>query len=382
MQKQILKHLDALQHGQLALTLPDGSQHYFGDSSQALRADIDIHDQQLLEMVIAKGDIGFGEAYMLGLFSTQNLYNLLLFFLKNKHSITPLFYSNRLQLILSKLRQLFRRNNPQGSKKNIEFHYDLGNDFYQLWLDDTMSYSSGIYYASEDLKQSQLNKYQRIIEELASGETILEIGCGWGGFMQIAENQGKSVTGLTLSKQQKIYCDQLRQQQQLQRSMANLQDYRDEQQQYDNIVSIEMFEAVGVEYWHNYFSKIKQCLKKRGKAVIQTITINDCDYANYSKTSDFIREHIFPGGFLPSPEKFADCAKQHGLHVHNEFRFATSYKKTLLQWLANFSNAEQQLQQMQFDAGFMRKWQFYLAYCAAGFATEQTNVHQFTLVHA
>jgi cyclopropane-fatty-acyl-phospholipid synthase len=258
----------------------------------------------------------------------------------------------------------------------------LGNDFYSLWLDETMSYSSGIFCESDCLKKSQENKYQRILDQInKNGSKILEIGCGWGGFINQASIQGFEVKGLTLSNEQKSYADQLIKNKNLSAQIA-LQDYRHEKDKFDNIVSIEMFEAVGKEYWNEYFSKIKECLKSDGKAVIQTIAIGDEFYKKYIKTSDYIREYIFPGGFLPSPKIFNMLAKKNGLKVIEEFRFGDSYSKTLLKWLDNFNAVQNKIIELGYDHEFIRKWQFYLAYCAAGFESKRTDVIQYSLIHS
>ena len=380
MKNKIFKYLDKVKHGYLNIRTPCNSLIEVGEPSSALKADIHIKDWQLLDLVIAKGDIGFGEAYINGLFTTSKIENLLSFITTNHQELEPLFHSNIINAMFFKFKNLLRKNTLKGSKKNIEFHYDLGNDFYALWLDKTMSYSSAIYNQDNSLINSQLNKYNKIISELAQGETILEIGCGWGGFIKEAEAKGFITKGLTLSKAQKSYTDNLIKSNQL-KSYTALQDYRFEKNKYDNIVSIEMFEAVGQKYWQKYFSQIKKCLKDHGSAVIQTITIHHDQYKKYLKTSDFIREYIFPGGFLPTNQIFKKIATENGLLVANEYSFAASYHKTLLEWLDNFNKAEEKIKNLGYNQEFIRKWQFYLAYCAAGFKTERTNVTQFTLKH-
>ncbi|MFT6106160.1 MAG: cyclopropane-fatty-acyl-phospholipid synthase [Rickettsiales bacterium] len=382
MKRKIFKHLEKAKHGYLKITTPCGNDIEIGDKNSQIKADIQIEDWNVLDLVLSKGDIGFGEAYIKGLFTSSKIENLLLFISLNHKEFEAIFHSNIIYGAFFAIKNFFKKNSLKGSKKNIEFHYDLGNDFYSLWLDETMSYSSGIFCKADCLKKSQENKYQRILDQInKNGSKILEIGCGWGGFINQASAQGFEVKGLTLSKEQKSYADELILSKNL-NSKIDLQDYRLEKEKFDNIVSIEMFEAVGKEYWNEYFSKIKECLKEGGKAVVQTITIDDEFYKKYHETSDFIREYIFPGGFLPSPEIFKKTAKKNGLQVIDEFKFGDSYKQTLLKWLDNFNAVQKQVLELGYDQEFIRKWQFYLAYCAAGFESKRTDVIQYSLVHA
>jgi cyclopropane-fatty-acyl-phospholipid synthase len=382
MKNRIFKHLDKANRGYLIISNPCGNEIDIGDKSSNIKADIKINDWALIDLVLSKGDIGFGEGYIKGLFTTSNLANLLLFISLNQKKLEPLFHSNILYSAFFGIKNLFRKNSIKGSKKNIEYHYDLGNDFYSAWLDDSMSYSSGIFCKEDCLLKSQINKYHRILGQInQNGSGILEIGCGWGGFINEAHNKGYNVRGLTLSNEQKIYSEQLIKDKKLNAHIA-LQDYRMEQGKFDNIVSIEMFEAVGKKYWDDYFIKIKECLKKEGRAVVQTIAIGDEFYKKYLKTSDYIREYIFPGGFLPSPSIFNKLANSHGLHVVDEFGFGESYAKTLLKWLDNFNKAQSKVMNLGYNQEFIRKWQFYLAYCAAGFKSKRTDVIQYSLAHA
>jgi len=381
MQNKIFKYLEKIKEGYLVIKTPCGNEIDVGDKNSHLKADIEIHDWQLIDLAIAKGDIGFGIAYVNKLFSTSKIENLLLFFTLNQRELEPIFHSNFIYSIFFKIKNFFKKNTLKGSQKNIEFHYDLGNDFYKLWLDETMSYSSGIFYDNESLKQSQINKYQKILDNLNhDGKEVLEIGCGWGGFINEANKSGFAVKGLTLSKQQKAYVDENIVNDNS-NSCAVIQDYRKENQKFDNIVSIEMFEAVGKEYWSQYFAKIKQCLKAEGRAVIQTIVIADEFFDKYLSTSDYIREYIFPGGLLPCPKIFKDLARENGLKIVNEFSFASSYNKTLLKWLQNFDDKKEEIIKLGYSEEFIKKWRFYLAYCAAGFASKRTDVIQYCLAH-
>lgn len=381
MEKKILKYLDKIKYGYLQITTPNGATIDIGDKKSDIKADIKINDWQLLDLILSKGDIGFGKAYIEDIFTTSKIEDLLLFITANQQELEPLFHSNILYSAFFQVKNLFKRNSLKGSKKNIEYHYDLGNDFYSLWLDDTMSYSSGIFDNEDCLIKAQNNKYNRILDHInKNGSNILEIGCGWGGFITKASHRGYHIKGLTLSKEQKLYSDKLITKENLNAEIY-LQDYRLEEVKFDNIVSIEMFEAVGKDYWNEYFSKIKQCLKEDGRAVIQTIIIDDKFYDKYLKTSDYIREYIFPGGFLPSPKIFRKLANNNDLQIIDEFKFGDSYAKTLLKWLENFNKVHDKVLDLGYDQKFIKKWQFYLAYCAAGFYSKRTNVVQYCLSH-
>ena len=382
MKNKIFKYLEKAKYGSLEIKTPENEIIQIGNPSDNLKAKIKIHDWILIDLMISKGDIGFGEAYIKKIYETDKIEDLLLFFVLNQSTLNPIFYGNWLYSIFFAIKNFSKRNSIKRSKKNIEYHYNLGNDFYALWLDETMSYSSGIFCKEDCLLKSQGNKYKRILNQINQNSSrILEIGCGWGGFINQAHNRGYNVKGLTLSSQQKLYSDKLINDKNM-RSNVVLQDYRLEKGKFDNIVSIEMFEAVGRKYWNNYFTKIKECLNKDGRAVIQTITIGDEFYKKYLKTSDYIREYIFPGGFLPTSSIFNKLAKKHGLYVIDEFRFGDSYTKTLLKWLDNFNLAQSTILDLGYNQEFIRKWKFYLAYCAVGFNSKKTDVIQYSLAHA
>lgn len=380
---KLINILQSFENGFLIATMPSGEIIKSGNESHNLKADVQIHSWRVLNEVISKGDIGLAQMYMQGLVTTSNIANLLMILGKNAEKIDSIINGNALYTLIFRIKNLFRKNTHTGSKKNIEYHYDLGNDFYSLWLDKTMTYSSAYFKnENESLSQAQVNKYNLILENLNKEEKdILEIGCGWGGFINEAEKQGYNVKGLTLSNQQKKYVDELIAKNHF-KSQCILQDYRTENQKFSNIVSIEMFEAVGKEYWNVYFQKIKECLKENGRAVIQTITIDDSRYKSYEQTSDFIREYIFPGGFLPSNAIFQGLAQEHGLKVIDVKAFGQSYTQTLLMWLANFCNAEKEVFGLGYDRQFAKMWEFYLAYCASGFDMKRTDVIQYTLQHA
>ncbi len=372
--------LEKINHGALTLSLPNGKSMIFKSGNAEIEADMQIKDWQVFDSVLTGGDIAFGETYMDNLWQTSNIAALIEFFAVNSKVLDSFFHANKLKLSLFYFRNLFRKNSKIGSKKNISYHYDLGNDFYELWLDESMTYSSAIFKnKQESLNDGQKNKYERILSKINQGE-ILEIGCGWGSFAINAAQKGNFVNCLTLSKEQAKYAQERIEKSNLEDKIKiNIQDYRNEKKQYDSIVSIEMFEAVGKEYWEKYFKCLRNCLKQGGKAVIQTITIDSEIYKKYKNRFDFIQKHIFPGGFLPSIEIFEDLARKYDLKVEDKFSFAQDYQKTLLIWLKNFDKQKSKIKLMGFSDEFIRKWRFYLAYCAAGFATKRTNVVQFQL---
>ena len=378
---KIFKYLENVNQGCLEIITPENQKVIIGDKNSQLKANIKINDWSLLSRSAARGDIGFGEGYMLGLFTTDNLIDLLSFFVVNQEKLEDIFHGNLFISFVSAIGNLFRRNTIKGSKKNISFHYDISNDFFSLWLDPSMTYSSGIFFNSnDDLTTAQQNKYSRILSNIPSeNKSILEIGCGWGGFLENAAKKNHQLTALTLSKEQRQFAIDRLEKQNLSAQIL-LEDYRHHQHQYDNIVSIEMFEAVGKQYWPTFFNQIKSLLKKDGKAMIQTITIDDRAFDKYCKTNDFIRKYIFPGGFLPSENIFENLAKASGLEMIDKFDFAHSYYQTLKIWLDNFNNKLPAIKQLGFDDLFVRKWQFYLAYCAAGFYGKRTNVLQYSFV--
>ena len=378
---RLLKKLGRLESGQLDLTLPNGRQYVFEGKSTGSKASIALHSWQVLSNLMQKGDVGFAEDYRDGLWETNDLLALTHLGLSNQSAMNTMIAGNKMSRFIGMLSYLMNLNTLKGSRKNIQAHYDLGNDFYRLWLDPTMSYSAALYQNDDDsLQQAQLNKYDRLIAKLPqrSGR-LLEVGCGWGGFAERAMQQGDyAIKGITLSDEQHAYA----QNRLGQNAEIALEDYRLQDKQYDNIVSIEMFEAVGERYWKTYFSMLKQCLSRHGKALVQTITINEADFEQYRKGSDFIRSFIFPGGMLPSPSRFNQEAAQAGLKVNDQYFFAEGYAKTLEVWLENFDHKKAEVKQLGFDDRFIRLWRFYLAACAAGFRTRKTNVMQVELVHA
>jgi len=368
--------LEKIDFGAIEIELPNGEVKKFTSNVATPNAHIKIKNIAMIDECLIGGDVAFGESFINDEWESNNLPDLLLFLVLNSSVLEQFFHAHKFRMFFLYLQALFRKNTHNGSKKNIQYHYDLGNDFYQLWLDETMTYSSALFNdGNVDLSAAQRNKYQRILSKLNDKKNILEIGCGWGGFAKEAVLQGYNVIGLTLSKEQKKYADNLN----LKNFTIKLQDYRKEKNKYDNIVSIEMFEAVGRQYWNTYFKTIKNCLNKDGKAIIQTITIDDEVALGYKKRVDFIQKHIFPGGVLPSKSEFINLAKANDLKVVEAFDFGGDYQKTLINWLDDFNKVKEKVINLGFDEKFIRKWQFYLAYCAAGFGAKRTSVIQFEI---
>ncbi|CAN1539004.1 Cfa Cyclopropane fatty acid synthase and related methyltransferases [Burkholderiaceae bacterium] len=380
--ERLLKELSA---GYLNLYFPNGEKRSFGKPNDPLHAEIRFHRWSAFKDILKHGDIGFAEGYIRGDWDSPNLEKLLDLAVKNRNVLEQAIYGNWFGSLVYRIRHLLNRNSKMGSRKNIHAHYDLGNAFYTLWLDPSMTYSSAWFDSKEELvvQDAQKAKYQRILNslELHQPSEILEIGCGWGGFMEEAAKAGHRVTGLTLSTEQQAYASKRLAQHWPNYHQVRMQDYRDCKDQFDGIASIEMFEAVGEQYWPSYFEALARCLKKDGKACIQTIVIAENLFDRYRKSTDFIQQYIFPGGMLPSREAFKRHAKNAGLQIDGEFAFGPDYAKTLCVWYDNFNQKLSEIKQLGFDEAFIRLWNFYLLYCAAGFKEKNIDVVQFTLSH-
>jgi cyclopropane-fatty-acyl-phospholipid synthase len=377
-----LRHLDKINQGALNIQMPNGHSYQFGQPANQNPVHLVIKDWGVINNLIRKGDTGFAEDYRQGLWDTSDLTSLLTIGLLNEKAVDSMINGQKLHQILARISYLFKRNTVDGSKRNIHAHYDLGNDFYSLWLDKTMTYSSAIFKdEQESLEQAQFRKYDRIVERFdRQNPSVLEIGCGWGGFAdRCSETQsGADISGVTISDEQYDFAAHRVQG----RASILKRDYRLLDGQYDNIVSIEMFEAVGQEYWSTYFNKIKSLLKSKGSALIQTITIADDKFESYRKGSDVIRSLIFPGGMLPSPAVFEQTAAQSNLKMTDRYEFGLDYARTLEIWLNNFDAAYVDIKKLGYDDGFIRLWRFYLASCIAGFRTGRIDVMQAELKHA
>lgn len=379
--EQVFKILDRAPVGRFRIHTPDGATREFGRGNNDRVAVMEVKDWRVFSDFLQSGEIGLTETYRDGLWSTPDLTALLRLGLENMQALAPVVRGNLLTRLVSRVQYWLRANTPAGSRRNIQAHYDLGNSFYALWLDPSMTYSSALFSnADQDLLTAQHAKYDRLLGALEKDRgSLLEIGCGWGGFAERALNQGDyHYQGLTLSDAQHAYAKD--------RLGGNgevlLRDYRTQDGKYSNIVSIEMFEAVGERYWPLYFSKLKSLLDEKGKAMVQTITIREESFDSYRTRGDMIRTFIFPGGMLPSAPRFQAAAEKAGLQVNEIFEFGQDYARTLQIWLQNFEASLDQIVQMGFDEAFIRVWRFYLCACIAAFQTGNTNVMQVELVHA
>lgn len=377
----VFRMLEKVQRGRLDLTTPDGKTYAFCGENSGPFAAMTLHDSAVFRNAALRGDIALGEDYIAGRWDTDSIESLFSFFLLNIDAVEKKYADgnslNRWGFVL--LDRIFRRNSRTGSRSNIRRHYDVGNEFYSLWLDETMTYSSALFNDdTSNLAQAQCAKYGRILDRAAvGGDKILEIGCGWGGFAQEAASRGCRVTGLTISAAQHEYARQKLED----RADIRLQDYRDIDGLFDGLVSIEMFEAVGERYWPRYFKTVSGRLRKGGRAVIQTITIGDGIFSEYRRRSDFIRRHVFPGGMLPSTQAFVAAAEKAGLVCTDIFAFGQDYARTLREWLARFDARHDQFRAMGYTEAFIRNWRFYLGFCAAAFAAGRTDVMQVELRH-
>ena len=386
-----LQLLERLQHGSLTLQLPDGMLRHFGHGEDgAPVAAITLKNWNVFGAAFKSGDIGFAESYVAGDWTTPHLTDLLKLFIANRQQIEGMVYGTWAGRLLFRLKHLLNRNTRANSQKNIHAHYDLGNDFYGLWLDPTMNYSSAWFEgntapSSADLAGAQDAKVRRALQQVGvqPGERVLEIGCGWGALADMGATEfGVYVTGVTLSTEQLEFARQRMERLGLrERTDLRLQDYRDIQDgPYDAICSIEMVEAVGREYWPTYFQAVHRLLKPGGKACIQSIVIDDALFKRYIASTDFIQQYIFPGGCLPCPSEFRREAEAAGLRVQEEFTFGQDYAQTLRLWRERFLAERARILSGGFDQRFMHLWEFYLAYCEAAFAMQNIDVVQYTLV--
>lgn len=364
--------------GSLRLHTPEGNIHTFGKGAPA--AEMQIYDWSVVTATAARGDIGLGETYVEGLWDTPSIEALTQVALMNLDQFSSYVYAGVWNsLKFRTVNSIMRANSRRGAARNIRAHYDVGNEFYQLWLDPSMTYSSGLYEeGDDDLQNAQTRKYDRILERVKTGERLLEIGCGWGGFAERAADNGQHVTGLTISPNQKGYADARLDG----RAEIRLQDYRTTDGTFDNIVSIEMIEAVGERYWPAYFGTLKRRLADGGRAMVQAITVPDTYFETYRSTSDYIRHYTFPGGMLLSDCKIAQHAKLAGLNVTESFAFGQDYARTLRAWSRALEAETARIKRLGYGDAFLRNWHFYLGICAASFATGQTDVVQVELSHA
>ncbi|WP_342620324.1 cyclopropane-fatty-acyl-phospholipid synthase family protein [Rhodoferax sp. GW822-FHT02A01] len=383
--RTVFKLLSRLHHGSLTVQLPDGSMQRFGGESLP-HATLALHNWNVCSAALKSGDIGFAESYIAGDWSTPNLTDLLRVLIKNRAEVEDVIYGSWAGRLIYRIKHLLNRNTRANSQKNIHAHYDLGNAFYGLWLDETMNYSSALFQGdlTQPMADAQRTKVRRALTEAAvkPGDRVLEIGCGWGALAEMATTDMQAhITGVTLSTEQLAYARARMQRLGTeQRADLRLQDYRDiDDAPFDAICSIEMVEAVGREYWPTYFATVARLLKPGGRACIQSIVIDDAFYERYIHSTDFIQQYIFPGGCLPSPRVFREQARAAGLEVERELAFGPDYAETLRRWRDAFLAQRSAVMANGFDDRFVRIWEFYLAYCEAAFDERNTDVVQFTL---
>ncbi len=380
--RPLTRWLSRFRTGTLRLHLPDGRSLHFGGEIDGPAAEMTLHHPgRLVARVLHRGDIGFAESFMAGEWDTPALAPLIQVMASNEHAYnaTPAgrWYT---RLLLGALHRL-RANTLRGSRRNIAYHYDLGNDFYRLWLDETMTYSSAPFAEpGQPLAEAQRHKYRHTLEQLGAqpGERLLEIGCGWGGFAREAARAGVAVTGLTLSREQLAWAQSTLAEEGLDAELdLRLQDYREVSGQFDHIVSIEMFEAVGQEHWPAFFDTIYRCLRPGGRALLQIITIDEASWPVYTGGPDFIQRYIFPGGMLPTEGRVRDGLGAAGLHCEQVTSHAEDYADTLLAWHENFLACSEQIRAQGFDERFRRMWRYYLGYCEGGFRCGRIDLQRF-----
>ena len=379
----VFKTLKHIKHGHLKLTNFNNDVFYFGDEKENLKAEIKINQPGFFLNVIKNGSIGLAESYMKGEFETNNLSNLIELIARNIDVIYK--FSGILDLsAINYLRSKFIKNTISRSKENIAKHYDLGNEFFSLWLDKTLTYSSAIFdKEGQKLEEAQQNKYEKLTNLLSpkNGSKLLEIGCGWGGFAEyLGKKYDVKLDCITISKKQYEFAKERIHKSGLNHKVnIEMIDYRDVKKKYDAIASIEMIEAVGKDYLYNYFQSIKNNLAENGKAGIQAITINDKYFDRYKTKQDFIQKYIFPGGFLPSKKVLYNYANKNGLEINSYNSYGLHYSNTLILWRDEFLKKWDLISKQGFNLTFKRMWDFYLSYCEAGFKSKNIDLIQFSL---
>ena len=381
---QVFDGLGKLNNGRVDFVLRDGRVFRAEGKNPGPIAVLEINDDDIFARLIREGDLGFCEAYLDGGWSTPDLQAFMDFAHADNNEVYDSFPGMSMVRAFEKVRFWLQSNSKRQSRKNISYHYDLGNDFYKLWLDDSMTYSSAVFETGqESLENAQTAKYASLIDQMGAkaGDHVLEIGCGWGGFAEYAAaDRGLSVTGLTLSKAQLAFAQERIAQKGLQDKVTfKLQDYRDEKGIYDGIASIEMFEAVGEKYWPTYFDTLRNCLKPGGSATLQIITVRDDRWDIYRRGVDFIQKYIFPGGMLPSPSALRAEVDKAGLQFQKSIQFGQSYSLTLRRWYQDFNEKWDEVADLGFDDRFRRMWNLYLTSCASTFASGNCDVTQITV---
>ena len=381
--KIVFKSLKFIKYGNLKLTNYNGKQYNFGNPEEKLKVNVTINRPGLTYNIIKSGSIGMAEAYMRGDFETDNLTNLIELTAKNIKLVYK--FSGLLDFsLINYVKSLFIKNNKSRSRKNISKHYDLGNEFFSLWLDPSLTYSSAIFEKEDsNLELAQMNKYKKLLSLInpKPGDKILEIGCGWGGFAEfVGKNYDIKMDCITISQKQFDYASKRIFKNGLNEKIKiKLKDYRDVEAKYNSIASIEMIEAVGKNYLSSYFNTIKKNLSDNGKAAIQAITIDDALFDRYKTKQDFIQKYIFPGGFLPSKKSLYELSLSKGLDIKSYDSYGFHYSNTLKIWRDEFLNKWDQISTQGFDLNFKRMWNFYLSYCEAGFKSKNIDLIQFSL---
>ena len=383
-EKIVLNKLKKMKYGNLKLINYDGKVFHFGNLENALSADIKINSPKFYFNIISGGSSALGEAHMNKDFYTSNLTNLIEISARNIELVYSFSGSLKIKKIKNFFKSIFASNTKSKSLKYISKHYDLGNNFFSKWLDKTLTYSSAVYENENDsLEVAQKNKYQKLINllKVKNGNKILEIGCGWGGFSEyLAKKYDVSVDCITISKKQFDFTKKRIFESNLNNKVnVKFLDYRDINQKYDHIASIEMIEAVGENYLDGYFNIIKNSLKENGNSAIQGITIRNDLFYRYRSSEDFIQKYIFPGGFLPSIDLIKKLSKKNDLNLDEVNSYSQDYAKTLSTWKDNFNKAWDNISPLGFDEYFKRMWEFYLSYCEAGFRAKNIDLIQFSM---
>ncbi len=374
--------LRAIRKGRLTIVMPGGARIEHAGSEPGFTATIALGNMRALKRIVTGGDLGFAEGFIAGDWTTPDLVALIGLFADNVTALQKTMDGFAPVRLVNRLRHMLRSNSRSGSRRNIAFHYDLGNDFYRLWLDESMSYSSACSVApGQTLEQAQAARLERIgtLLDLQGGERVLEIGCGWGALAAHLAPRCAGVTGITLSREQwsqaRTRC--------VEAGLVNvdlrLQDYRDVTERFDRIVSIEMLEAVGEAWWPTYFDQLRACLAPGGTAVLQVITMREDRFVSYRSGSDFIQRYIFPGGLLPTSSIIAGQAERAGLELQSVERFGDGYAATLAEWRRRFLSAGTEVSALGFDAEFRKLWEYYLCYCEAGFRSGTIDVGLYVL---
>ena len=380
--------LDGIEHGQLRFTWPDGHTSVHGSKSDipSENANLILHNFKPVRQMMVNGENGFADSYLRGDWSSDNLSHLFTLMMNNESQMSRVTGGSWFAKIANSIRHHRNRNSLSGSRRNIEFHYDLGNQFYQLWLDPSMSYSSALFKDNESLEQAQQTKLDQAVQYLnpAPGSRVLEIGCGWGAMARaLAEQTRCHVEGISLSHEQLRYAQEQNTVHSDSVSAGSTsfrhQDYRQVSGTYDHIVSIEMFEAVGEQYWITYFSKLGELLERGGTAVLQVITIAEERFDDYRASPDFIQRFIFPGGMLPTKTHLLTLVNKAGFDIVQTDWFGHSYAETLRLWRHKFDLVTREVQGQGFDERFVRMWRYYLSYCETGFLFGRTDVGQLLL---